>query len=294
VLLINANQRKVIGKAVHPAQTLLGYRLPKRMVRFAQEGDRFLTAGFGESVCLWTSEGELLAELKHDHIVRDANFSAKSDYLVTACEDCAVTIWDAQSGEPLTAPLKHPATVHSANFGPEGKLLAAGCDNGVVSVWNWRQGVRVCPDLVHTTGVYSACFGADGRLLITAAEGEVRFWERFTGQQVSSPRHANMNAPSLVINRKAQVAVASSSRGGAMHVPNLGYVFNLHELDELDVFGIRSDDLRTLAEVVSGRRVELGGSTALTTEVWWQRWESVIEYGALKHGSNHDRQAAGG
>jgi hypothetical protein len=227
---------------------------------------------------LWTNDGELLAELKHDHVVRDAKFSAAGDYLVTACDDGKVIIWDAQSGESLGATLEHPAEVHSADFGPEGRLVVTGCGNGMVNVWNWRQGVRVCPDLAHTTGVYSACFSGDGRLLITAAEGEVRFWERFTGKQVSSPRYGNIDEPLLLVNCSAQVAVASSSHAGAIQVPSLGSIFHLHELDTLEGFGIHSDDLRALGEAVSGRRVELGGSTALTSDEWWQRWESVIEH----------------
>jgi WD40 repeat protein len=275
VLRINARQPNIMGEAAHPGQMIAGYCLPKRMVRYAQKGNRFFTAGFGKSVRLWTNQGGLLAELKHDHMVRDANFSSSGERLVTASEDGTVTIWDAQSGKPLGAPLEHPAKVHSVDFGPEGKLVATGCDNGMASVWNWRLGVRVCPDLEHTTGgVYSACFSMDGRLLITAAEGELRFWERFTGKQVSSPRYANMNAPSLVINSSAQVAVASSSHAGAIRAPNLSSVFNLREVAVLDGFGIHPAELSTLAEVVSGRRVELGGSTALTSDEWWQRWDS--------------------
>jgi WD40 repeat protein len=286
VLRINARRPRILSEAAHPGRMLAGYALPKRMVRYAQEGDRFFTAGFGESVRLWTSAGELLAELKHDHIVRDANFSVTGEHLVTACEDGMVTVWDAQSGEPLAAPLKHSAKVHSVNFGPEGILVASGCDNGMASVWDWRQGARVCPDLVHTTGVYSVCFSADGRLLITAAEGELRFWERFTGRQVSSPRFVSMNEPLLVMNRSSQVAITSSSHAGAIQAPNLSSVFNLREVDVLNGFGVHSDELRALAEVLSGRRVELGGSTALTSDEWWERWESVI--------ATYRPQAAGG
>jgi hypothetical protein len=228
----------------------------------------------------------LLAELKHDHIVRDSNFSGAGNQLATACEDGTVTIWDAQSGEPLSVPLKHSAKVHSVSFGPDGTLVATGCDNGMVSVWNWREGVRVCPDLVHTTGVYSARFSNDGRLLVTAAEGELRFWERFTGKQVSSPRYANINEPLLAINRSVQVAVASSSHAGAIRAPGLSSVFNLRELAALDGFRIARTKLSAFAEVLSGRRVELGGSTALTSDEWWQRWESVMEHQGLEHGSN--------
>jgi WD40 repeat protein len=277
VLRIDARQPKVMGEAAHSGQMLAGYLLPKRMVRYAQKGDRFLTAGFGSSVRLWTSAGELLAELKHDHMVRDANFSNTGNHIVTACEDGTVTIWDARSGKPLGVPLKHPARVHSAIFGPECKLVATGCDNGMASVWDWRRAVRVCPDLEHPSGVYSACFSADGRLLITAAEGELRFWERFTGKQVSSPRFANINEPMLVINPQAQVAIVSSSRAGAIRPPNLSSVFKLRELRALDGFGVNPNELRILAEVVSGLRVELGGSTALTSDQWWQCWESMIE-----------------
>jgi WD40 repeat protein len=273
VLRIDVEQPKVDLETAHPGSTNYGYLLPKRMIRFSEEGDRFITAGIGKSVRVWTSEGKLLGELKHKNYVLDANFSTAGDYLVTACEDGIVNIWDARSCKAIGTPLKHPGKVNSATFDPSGEFIATVCSNRMVSVWDWRHSKRVCPDLEHTSNVYSASFNVDGKLLITAADNKVRFWERFTGRQVSSPRVVNTFTTLLVMNRKSQVAVVSSSRQSSVEPPRLASVYHTHELAPLDGLGFPSENLRTLAEIVSGRRIENGGSTALTSDQWWGRWE---------------------
>jgi hypothetical protein len=87
-----------------------------------------------------------------------------------------------------------------------------------------------------------------------------------------------MNEPLLALNRRTRVAVAVSSRSGALEAPSLGTVFKLHELDALDGVRLDAKQLRIFAEVLAGRHIEHGGSTALTSDQWWQRWESVTEY----------------
>jgi hypothetical protein len=69
--------------------------------------------------------------------------------LVTADEDAAARVWDADTGELVAPPLKHGQYLTTVRFGSKRRVLTA-CADGTVRVWDLlpeNRPVRALQDL---------------------------------------------------------------------------------------------------------------------------------------------------
>ncbi|MGH7869518.1 MAG: WD40 repeat domain-containing protein, partial [Candidatus Dormibacteraceae bacterium] len=105
--------------------------------------------------------------------ILDAAFSLDGRFLATVCADHALTIWHAQSGEPLHPPIKHDGLVFAVCFSPDGNWLATRSESELC-VWDVRSGMRlweVRSGIVGAhqlkNGMQSLAFSPDGSRLIT-------------------------------------------------------------------------------------------------------------------------------
>lgn len=274
VLLIDAHQPRIVTARAHPGSPIYGTER-RKMVRFTQRGDFFITLGFGKSVRMWTIGGTLDAELSHPGNVYDANFSTQGDCLATTCENGDVRVWQVPGGAPVGATLTHPDAVWSVKFDPLGKLVVTGCRDKNARVWNWRTGELACPALKHVGRVFSAEFvGANG-LLVTAADWELGFWETDTAMRIAPRRSSRVFEPRLVLDKHGIRGVAAGTQRDVMDVKNRIEAFSLVEVDTVQQLELPREALVCLAEVVAGRRAVGGGSEYLTSGQWFERWQSL-------------------
>lgn len=249
---------------------------------------RLLFSPDSETVVVWGSDnvveardaetGVLRFRVRHeDWFVHDAIFSPSGEVLATCGSDGSVRIWDAESGKPVGSDLKHAGWVFSADFSDDGQLLATACEDYQVRVWDWQSGRLVSAPLEHQDQVFSVSFLPNGETLATGArDGTLGIWERLTGKQLVPPRQTGRMVYQVGVSGDGEWLIAAG-RLLAIKGTRLQDWVKRDRLPDL-----ASTDLRLLAEVVSGERLDdTGGMTALSSEEWHTRWRSVVSSPAL-------------
>lgn len=156
---------------------------------FGPDGKQIAIAGRNGSVLIWEWENEERVPLEvgkniHKKQVRAASFSHDGKYLITACDDWVLRIWDwtAEGGraKPLYELQSSFTAVRDAAFSPDDKLIATVNEDHVTRLWSWQtdEGRSHPVELHgHTDLVFRVAFSMDGRLLATGSEDRtVRIW----------------------------------------------------------------------------------------------------------------------
>jgi hypothetical protein len=121
------------------------------------------------SAVLLPSAPELTEPLRHEGIVRYAEFSPDGSRIVTASYDKTARVWDARTGLALTRPLQHADWVFSAHFSPDGLRVVTASKDNTARVWDAATGMPISAPMKHQEGVYSARFSPDGLRVVTAS-----------------------------------------------------------------------------------------------------------------------------
>ncbi|HUY91558.1 MAG TPA: M56 family metallopeptidase [Pirellulales bacterium] len=77
------------------------------------------------------------------HQIACASFSPDGRTFATGHDDCAVRIWDSETGGLLTSLKDGESPIVSVAFAPDGQRVAAGGADGGVHVWDWAQANEV-------------------------------------------------------------------------------------------------------------------------------------------------------
>ncbi len=242
-------------------------------VWFTSDGNRFITAGLGQTVRVWeSSSGRLCHTLENESLVRSVALSKDGRLLATGSSGrrqatAAARVWDLTTGKPVGLGLPHPNSIDSVEFSPDGKRLLTACRDGMVRVWDRQTGELVCPALEHDEPAYCARFAGDGRWILTAGGYYLRLWEWRTGRQVAPARPLFGSGRRLLVTPDGENAVID---GRAMpYTP----IFDLGELSQAPHHQLDLAELRTLGEIVSIQRIEGAGTTRMTVEEWLERWQ---------------------
>jgi WD40 repeat protein/serine/threonine protein kinase len=216
-------------------------------VAYSPDSKTVLTCGPNGLGQLWeTATGRPVGTpLRHPHPrIRVADFSPDGKKVATSClgkrsEDCAVRIWDATTGLPLTPWIPQQDHVAALNFSPDGKLLATGDYTHDVQLWDAATGERSRPPLRQRDIVLSLAFSPDGKTLAAGTahdwhrDPQARLWDVSTGRPVGQPlKHTNY-----------VVFVAFSPDGQTLVTGSLDNTFRLWDVATGEARG----DYRTVA-----------------------------------------------
>ncbi len=122
----------------------------------------------------------------HNDIVRDATYSPKGDYILSASGDETIKKWSVETGEVLKTFNVNPFHLASACYSPDGsKIFSASFEGGIVREFDESRNIlsefRVCPYKIT-----SAIYNSDGRkILITCDEYKIIELETSGGKNVS-------------------------------------------------------------------------------------------------------------
>ncbi|MGK3959889.1 protein kinase [Sorangium sp. So ce118] len=121
--------------------------------------------------------GVARAVFSHPGSVEDAGYSPDGTRIVTACEDGAVRVWNADGqGEPLVF-RRHEGAVASAAFSPDGKRIVTASFDNTARVWNADGQGEPMVLRGHEDAVMSASFSPDGKRIVTASvDNSARVW----------------------------------------------------------------------------------------------------------------------
>ena len=108
--------------------------------------------------------------------------------VLTAGDDPAARLWDAETGTPAGILEAHAGPVRSAAFRPDGTVVATGGDDGLVRFRDIAGGRAGRAPLGHPSGVTSLAFSPDGRTLVAGCEeGTAHLWDASAGSPVAEP-----------------------------------------------------------------------------------------------------------
>jgi WD40 repeat protein/tetratricopeptide (TPR) repeat protein len=179
-------------------------------------------------------------------------FSPDGRRLAVAGDAHTAGVFDAATGDPLTPPLGHDGPVRMVAFGPDGRVLATAADDRTARLWDTATGKPLTPPLHHRGPVLAVAFSPDGSAVLTAcnvatdrgAEGRLRWWDLATGEPLTPPLVHPGAVYHAAVSPRGGLAVAACEAGGA-------YLWPVPPPDPRP-----TDDLRRLAEVLSGQRLD--------------------------------------
>ncbi|MCA9058067.1 MAG: hypothetical protein KDA85_06190, partial [Planctomycetaceae bacterium] len=242
-------------------------------VVYAPSGRQLLIVGSDGSVTVLDAETgtapfEPIRPVIADGICRDIAISADSRWLATAVNGRnAVQVWDLKTGAAACQPLPHPGDyygIFAVAFSPDGTLVASGNKDGRARVWDWKREQLACPPLQHSDEVLDVDFTPDGRHVITAVRNQrPQLWDVSAGKQFPFlqrfPLPPGTSTDCVTLIGEAAVC-------GAPNYPIL-------DLTQLFAEPTRDlNDTRLIAELVTGREVQLGELSLFSRDVWKDRW----------------------
>jgi len=104
--------------------------------------------------------------------------------LLTTCWGGTATVWDVESGAPLTRLVGHAENVSAARFDVSGRRIVSASDDGTARIWDAETGAELMRLEGHTDVVQSAEFDRSDTRIVTASwDGTARIWDAQTGEQ---------------------------------------------------------------------------------------------------------------
>jgi WD40 repeat protein len=176
--------------------------------------DRLMMGLENGTVKIWNLQnGEAVKTLERQKsTVWSADVSPDGKFMVTACDDSSVALWNLETlatRPELSFPQR--TSTKAAVFSPVGKFLATGDRGASVRVWDWSDQVPV--DLNGQTGtVHALAYSPDGTRLASAdSDGTVRVWNL---KEIDWPaRRGAERSMELAEHRGAVYGVAFSPDG---------------------------------------------------------------------------------
>ncbi len=202
----------------------LKHRYPLFAVTFSPDG-RTLATGSGRTLYgegeahLWDLyTGQPRCRLAHGNVVRCLALSGDGKVVLTAGEDMAARLWDAETGEPRGGPLAHPGWVMAAVLDATGRTAVTATGGATARVWDLSAPSQKAPPvpLAHGGAIHCLALAPDGHSLLVGCdlggEGEVRSWDLRTralaGRPLTlpGPVHALLPSPDGAILHAATQA----------------------------------------------------------------------------------------
>jgi WD40 repeat protein len=252
------------------------------VARLSRDGSLLVTGGYDARRAVTTpgawslqvldlATGHPLMGAPHDFGVTDASFSPDARRVVTVDWSFKVRVWEVATGQAITLPYKKPGPNRAGHagtvwalFSPDGVRMLTCCNgDGTARVFDARTGQPLSPEFRHGSGLSDASFSPDGRLAITvsghgARLGIVRPWDVATGEPIGPPLRS-YNLSRAAFHPDADRVLTWDPDGERQW--------------DLSPDGRPVQDLVSLAEVLSGQRVDAGpGLTPVdeeTVEVSW-------------------------
>jgi WD40 repeat protein/transcriptional regulator with XRE-family HTH domain len=149
-------------------------------VAISRNGTYWAAGGRRGEVRVWRQEGKLLHLAWQAHLgtVRALAFSPDEGTLASASWDCAIKLWNLESGALLWEG-QHTSSVQCLAFAPDGRTLASGGDDATVRLWDAQSGTNLQALTGHSGPVFTLAWRPDGGLLASGSfDGQIRLWEQ--------------------------------------------------------------------------------------------------------------------
>ncbi|CAL1352580.1 unnamed protein product [Linum trigynum] len=184
--------------------TLTGHSKKVTAVKFAVDGEVFLTGSADKTVRIWERTEDESYVYRHtfkNHTDEVRAIAVNAEYIVTASLDATWWLYDlyGDSGSKVNTTVRdgsERAGYTAAAFHPEGKVLGLGTCGGIVKIWDVRKQAPVAElGGGHVEAVTAMSFSETHALLATAAEDGVKLWDCRTWEQLCIPEFYDADTP---------------------------------------------------------------------------------------------------
>jgi WD40 repeat protein len=171
---------------------LTGHRAFVSGVAISDDGQRVLSAGEDNSLCLWDATTRTPVRVLEGHSGRvlAVRMTGDGTTAISGGDDATLRIWDLQSGE-CRKTIRTPGQVTSVAIGANGAVGIsasgtgddfAGMENTAVQVWDLKSGKCLRKLEGHRNTVRAIALTADARQALTGGDDQtVRLWNVASG-----------------------------------------------------------------------------------------------------------------
>jgi len=163
-------------------------------VQFSPDSTLIATASGDGTAKLWSTDGELVTNLKgHSLPVYAVQFSPNGNLIATGSADGITKLWSTDG--TLVATLEgHSDSVSEVQFSPDGTLIATASGDGSVKLWS-MDGTLVTSFKGHDVPISAMQFSPDGNLIVTASSysDAAKLWST-DGELVTSFSDASIDS----------------------------------------------------------------------------------------------------
>jgi WD40 repeat protein/serine/threonine protein kinase len=163
-----------------PQLMLHGHQKHVSSVAYSPDGKRLASAAADTPPCVrvWDVRSrKQVQQLPCDAVVRSVAYRRDGELLAACCQDGAIKVWDARTGNELRTLMAAGGAVLRLAFSPDGALLATGSARGAVQLWDPASGQSRGTLSGHRGTVVGLAFHPSGEFLATCSDDKsVRIW----------------------------------------------------------------------------------------------------------------------
>ena len=93
--------------------------------------------------------------MKHEGVVKSAQFSPDGQHVVTASEDNTAQLWNATTGQAVGVFMKHGGAVTCAQFSSDGRQVLTGSLDRTARLWDAATGKPLGEPMTHESERHS-------------------------------------------------------------------------------------------------------------------------------------------
>ncbi|KAI0681581.1 WD40-repeat-containing domain protein [Earliella scabrosa] len=154
---------------------------------FSRDGRILATGSNDEEIIIWQVHGGVkMRTIKNGVPIHALGYTPDGSMLIAGGYDGSLSIYNAETYEPMATIRKHFAVITFIVFSPDGRFMATGGTESEAHVWELAslgQGVPKSSLQGHKGMVCNVAFSPDGRRIITASDdGSSRVWKAETGE----------------------------------------------------------------------------------------------------------------
>lgn len=232
----------------------------------AAHGDRLISGGFDQSICLWSRTGSLVKKLKkaHDHMIRCLTVFVDSTpskdieavgsdeeknvaYLVSGSWDCTLKVWALQTGKLIhileghSHRVKSVVSIDQQSVSTMGHIISASDDN-TLKIWDVKLGQCLKSIDAHSHFILSVCVCynikltkeankalEDDKIKTTGTAREIKE-ETTTTEQQKQQEEEDIKQKTIVDGQLGTHLIASSSSDNTLQLRNLRSGELIHDL----------------------------------------------------------------
>lgn len=111
--------------------------------------------------------------------IMDCAICSAKDWLISACDDNTLKLWNLQDSSQIKTLVGHSAPVRSCAIDSSGKFLVSSSSDRSIILWNPDSGeIRSRVENAHSTRIFTCSINFSGKIVASASEdGTVKIWK---------------------------------------------------------------------------------------------------------------------